>query len=73
MIVSDSVIEARVRRAMARDGEILCRPRGERTRQELGNYFTVDAHTGTPQRWHLELEQLARECRVLQPGEVLAD
>jgi hypothetical protein len=73
LIVSDSVIEARVRRAIARQGEILCRPRGERTRRDLGNYFTVDAHTGNPQRWHLELAELARECKVLQPGEVIED
>jgi hypothetical protein len=42
-------------------------------RANFGDYYTVDPHTGNPQRWHLELEQLARECGVLQPGEVLAD
>ena len=72
--ISDSVIERRVRRALRRDGEVLrkTRPGTTWTRANFGDYYTVDPHTGNPQRWHCDLEQLARECNVLRLGEVIA-
>jgi hypothetical protein len=75
MIVSDSVIEARVRRALRRDGEMLRKTRPGTTwvRANFGDYYTVDPHTGNPQRWPLDLDDLARECNVLRPGEVIAE
>ena len=75
MIISDSVVEGRVRRALRRDGEMLRRTRPGTTwmRANFGDYYTVDPHTGNPQRWHLSLVELARECNVLRPGEVIAD
>lgn len=69
--VTEQVIEARVRRALLREGQVLCKPRGSCMRQELGDYFTADAHTGNPERWNCDLEQLAREYRVLRDGEVM--
>jgi hypothetical protein len=71
--ISESVVEARVRRALRREGEVLRKPRPgiTWTRANFGDYFTVDPHTGNPQRWHLELHALARELCVLRPGEVL--
>ena len=75
MIISDSVIEARVRRALRRDGEVLrkTRPGNTWAKVDFGDYYTVDPHTGNPQRRHLDLDDLARECNVLQPCEVIAD
>ena len=74
MTISDLVVEARVRRVLARDGEVLrkTRPGNAWAKVTFGDYYTVDQHTGNPQRWHCDLEQLARECNVLRPGEVIA-
>jgi len=73
--VSQSVIEARVRRALRRDGEVLrkTRPGNTWAKVDFGDYYTVDPCTRFPERRHCDLEQLARECKVLQPGEVIAD
>ena len=68
-----AAVEARVRRTLARDGQVLRKPRGERERAELGDYFTADAHTGNPDRRHCDLEQLAREYDVLRLDEVIAE
>jgi hypothetical protein len=67
-----ATVEARVRKALRGEGQVLRKPRGERERQELGDYFTADAHTGNPERLHCDLERLAREYRVLYPHEVIA-
>lgn len=71
--VSERIVEARVRRALRRDGEVLRKPRSASERQELGDYFTADVHNGNPERWHCDLEQLARDCDVLRPGEVITE
>ena len=75
MTVSERAIEARVRRALAREGERLrkTRPGNTWTRANFGDLYTVDAQRGNPQRWHCTLEQLARECNVLRPDEVIAE
>lgn len=66
-----ATVEARVRKALRAEGQVLRKPRGERERQELGDYFTADAHTGNPERRHCDLEQLAREYRVIYDHEVI--
>ena len=68
--ISPAAIEARVRRVLARDGQVLRKPRGERERQQLGDYFTVSAYTGYPERGWLALDDLARECNALRAGAV---
>jgi hypothetical protein len=59
-------IEARVRRRLLTEGEVLrkCRPDEG---GDLGPYFTVDPHCGNPIRWNCDLELLARECGALPP------
>jgi hypothetical protein len=73
--VSTSVIESRVRRALRREGVLLRKTRPGRTwtRANFGDYYTVDPHTGNPQRWHVQLHDLAAELCVLRPGEVSED
>ena len=71
--ITTAAVEARVRRALARDGQVLRKPRGESERRELGDYFKVSACTGYPERGWLELDELAREYHVLHAGEVIAD
>lgn len=72
VLVSGRVVEARVRRAVARDsGERLMKSRSAAQRQEFGDYYIADAHFGSPQRRHLDLESLATEFGVLRPWEAL--
>ena len=73
--VSESVIEARVRRALRREGELLrkTRPGNTWAKVDFGDYYTVDPHTGNPERRHCDLGKLARECGVLRPGEVIEE
>jgi hypothetical protein len=73
--VSESVIGSRVRRALRRDGKVLRKTRPGRTwaKVDFGNYYTVDPHTGNPQRRHVQLHDLAVELRVLRPGEVIEE
>jgi len=68
-----AAVEVRVRRALRREGEVLRKTRPSNTwaKVNFGNYFTVNPHTGNPERWHVDLDQLARELRVLQPHEVI--
>jgi hypothetical protein len=68
-----TAVEARVRRALAREGEVMRKPRSDRERRELGDYFTVNAHTGFPERGWLNLDELARECGVLHPDAVIEE
>ena len=73
--ISDSVIERRVRRALRREGEVLrkTRPGNTWAKHDCGDYYVVDNATNGVVRSHCDLEQLARECNVLRPGEVIAD
>jgi len=69
--IPQRAIEDRVRRSLAREGQVLRKPRSERERSEFGHYLVVDAHTGDPERWHCDLSELARECGVLRLGEAI--
>ena len=71
--VSESVVEARIRRALRREGEVLVKTRPGNTAEkaEFGDYYTVNPHTGNPERWKCDLGELVRECGVLRAGEVL--
>ncbi len=53
--------------ATHRDGERLVKTRSNADRLGFGDYLTVDTHLGNPQRWHLNLEDLAREYGVVRP------
>lgn len=62
-------VEARVRRQLRGQGEILRKTRND----ELGPYYTVDQHCGNPIRWGCDIEALARECGALRPSEAIED
>lgn len=71
--VSESVIEARVRRALARDGEVLHKVRPEsRDYHGYGPYYIVDERNCVVSAQH-DLDDLAREYGVLRTGEVIAE
>lgn len=64
------IIEARIRRVLARQGEVLGREHGAASREERGDYFIVD-YRGQLRRRGLNVEQLARELGILQPGAIV--
>lgn len=70
-----ATVEARVRRALLRDGEVLrkTRPGNTWAKADFGDYYTLNAHTRFAERRHCDLEQLAREYDVLRQGEVIAE
>lgn len=71
--ISDAVIEARVRRALAREGEVLHKVRPEsRDYHGYGPYYIADERNCVVSAQHA-LDDLARECGVLRPGEVIAE
>ena len=74
VVVSRAVVEARVRRAVSRDGQVLRKTRPGTTwaKSDFGDYYTACSRTGNPVRRHFTLEQLARDEGVLQPFETLA-
>jgi len=63
--------EARVRRALRHKGQVLRKTRPGRTwaKVDYGDYYTADQHTGNPDRRHIDLDDLARELRVIDPHE----
>lgn len=68
-----ATVEARVRRALARDGHVLhkCRP-DSRDYHGYGPYYIVDERNCVVSSQH-DLDHLARECGVLRPGEVIEE
>lgn len=67
--VSERAIVARLRRALAKDGETLRKSRTPRTVSDLGDYFTVGRGNNTVVRRGIDVETLARELGVLDPFE----
>ncbi len=65
MVVSQAVIEARVRGVLIQRGEVLHRD------ETWDDYYTTDPEHHLIERERLTLEQLAIECEVIRPGEVM--
>jgi len=66
-MVSRSVVETRVRQVLLRHGEVL------QLDEPFDDYFTRDAVHHLIQRERLTLEDLAHECQVMRPGEVIEE
>jgi hypothetical protein len=68
-----AAVESRVRRALACQGEMLHKVRPESCDYYgYGPYYVVDERNCVVSAQH-DLEQLARELRVLHEGEVIAE
>jgi hypothetical protein len=67
--ISEKALIGRIRRKLAHVGEILVISRGQRTRNELGNYYIIDNHLGNVHASHCELEKLGREIGALSTSE----
>ena len=72
--VSRRALEGRVRRALAKQDELLCKCRTDsRWYGDLGDYYIADAQTNGVIAQHVDLEELAGELNLLKSAEVLAD
>lgn len=72
--VSRRALIQRIRRRLAHDDMALKITRGwGRARQELGDYYVIDARSNCVVEKHVDLEELARDKFVLQPREKVRD
>ncbi|MBU8920926.1 MAG: hypothetical protein KOO63_03600 [Bacteroidales bacterium] len=67
--VSRNAALARVRRSLNRDGYYLSIQRNERAVMEYGRYWVMDCSNALFVEGHNFLEDLAKSCEVLRPGE----
>jgi hypothetical protein len=65
-----AAVEARVRRRLAHDGEVLRKTRPGKTwaKHNCGDYYVVDVRTNFVIASHCDLDDLARELGVLAEG-----
>ena len=70
--VSKRALEARVRRALERDGLVLRKFKvGSKWFEQYGEYYLTDERNNEPV-FHQDLETLAKEYEVIRPFEALA-
>jgi hypothetical protein len=71
MMISESTLRSRIRRALARDGERLITPReGSSDALQYGPHYIVDDRN-CMQAWCCDLEDLGREIGVLCETDVV--
>jgi len=63
-MTTTTALESRVRRALAREDQRLVKPRSASVRQQLGEYFVVNALTYGVVSYRCDLEALAAELGV---------
>jgi hypothetical protein len=67
--VSDRALEARIKRALEKDGQILKKCRADsRWYSDLGDYYIVN-QSNVIAAQHCSLEKLGKELKVLKPYE----
>jgi len=69
--VSQRALIARINRALKKDDEVLKATRGERWRDEQGDFYILDWRKNWIVYKHVDLEELGRELEVLKPFEHL--
>ena len=70
-MVSERALLARVNRSLADSYEMVKKARGAYARQQLGEFYLLDYNRNAIMRQDLDLEDYARELKVLQPYEKL--
>jgi hypothetical protein len=71
--VTCNAIIKRINRVLAKDDEQLRVTRGKRARSELGDYWIQDVNRNLVSASFCDLEKLARDLELLEPGEELAE
>ena len=70
-MVSERALMARVNRSLVDSHEIVKKARGTYARQQLGEFYLLDFNRNAIMRQDLDLEDFAREIKVLLPYEKL--
>jgi hypothetical protein len=70
-MVSERALMARVNRSLVDSHEMVKKARGEYARRELGEFYLLDFNRNAILRQDLDLEDYAREIKVLLPYEKL--
>ena len=60
-----TALESRLRRALAREGRRLVKPRSERDRQQVGDLYVVDTMHNCVVASHCTVEGLAAELSII--------
>jgi hypothetical protein len=71
--VTTRALVQRINRRIAGDDEVLKAARGDKARQEVGDYYIVDSRIGALVHRDVDLEAYAREIGVLQKHERLSE
>ena len=71
--VSRVALVARINRRLAENNEQLRASKSAGAKQEMGSYYIVNTQVNGITNSNLDLEDLARELRCLQPWETLAE
>jgi len=69
--VTQRALMQRLNRALRPRDEMVRQARGDRARQDLGDFYVVDAHRNVVVRQGIDLEAFAREMGVLKGYERL--
>lgn len=69
--ITENAIIKRVNRKLAFDGLKLRKTRGNRWRNDLGDYYTIRISSNSIEGCHHDLEVYARSLEVLRHGEVI--
>lgn len=71
--VTERAIFQRLKRHLVKHyDQVLCKSRpNSRQQMNCGDYYTVDVRTNTLNNWHMNLEQWARDEKVMLPSEKL--
>lgn len=70
--VSQTALLTRIRRALAKNGEMLKKCRSARDWPNLGDYYIVDVQLNAVVATHVDLEALARKIDVIKPYETVS-
>lgn len=71
--VNERALFARVNRALAKNGERLCRARaGTRAHSDVGRYYVIDLQSNSIAAKDCDLEALAKDMKLLADWEMLA-
>jgi len=71
VLVTMRAVIQRINRKLKPDSEKLKMTRGERMRQEVGDYYVIDFKQNWITHKHVSPEQKARDLGVLQPWEIV--
>jgi hypothetical protein len=70
-MISERALMARVNRALAESHEMVKKTRGVYAMRDLGEYYLLNFNRNAIMKQNLDLEEFARQIKVLRPYEKL--